>query len=135
MVTTTTRVTTMTAGDYCADPIIAVERESDRTIYTILETIISTSYTKRTVTAIVSVITRWNDGTFTHASSTTVYTEVLCGDISGDGNVGVSDVIAVQQAVSHLTTLSEEQEEQADLNDDGVVNVYDLVLLKREVMP
>ncbi|MDE5753029.1 MAG: dockerin type I repeat-containing protein, partial [Oscillospiraceae bacterium] len=56
------------------------------------------------------------------------------GDINGDGSFGVSDVVLLQKWLlevpdTHLTNWW-----TADFNDDNVLNVFDLCLMKRALI-
>ena len=56
------------------------------------------------------------------------------GDIDGDGKVGASDIVAVSNYITGKGELTEEQLIIADMNDDGVVNVFDQMLIRRTVL-
>lgn len=53
------------------------------------------------------------------------------GDLSGDGEVGVQDVILLLKSIAHSAVLTPEQIAAADVNGDGAVNVLDAVLIMR----
>ena len=61
-------------------------------------------------------------------------TATLVGDVTLDGSVNLSDVVAAQQYLLNKRTLSPEAGANADYNADNVCNVMDLVLLKRDVL-
>ncbi len=62
-------------------------------------------------------------------SLTGLYTSAaLSGDVDQDGSVGASDIRRVQDAVLGRNTLSADN---ADFSSDGIVNVFDLGILKR----
>ncbi|MGN1223862.1 MAG: carbohydrate-binding domain-containing protein [Ruminococcus sp.] len=61
-------------------------------------------------------------------------TATLVGDVTLDGSVNLSDVVAAQQYLLNRRTLSPEAGANADYNADNVCNVIDLVLLKRDVL-
>lgn len=65
------------------------------------------------------------------ASAATV---TLVGDVTLDGSVNLSDVVAAQQYLLNKRTLSAEAGVNADYNADGVCNVIDLILIKRAVL-
>ena len=54
------------------------------------------------------------------------------GDVDADGTVAVVDVVALQRYLLMVGTLNDAA--QADMNEDGVVDVFDLALLKRAVL-
>jgi hypothetical protein len=56
-------------------------------------------------------------------------TGTLKGDVSGDGVVNVLDLRLVLQAALHLITLTPEQQPQADVDDDGDVDMVDVTIL------
>lgn len=52
------------------------------------------------------------------------------GDVNGDGNVGAADLVTLRNwLLGKSDTL--EKWENADLCEDGVINVYDMVMLRR----
>lgn len=59
--------------------------------------------------------------------------EAVSGDVNYDGKISVSDVIAVNQWI-HKKSARVTNWKSADLNSDGVVNVVDLALLKKELL-
>lgn len=61
-------------------------------------------------------------------------TAALVGDVTLDGSVNLSDVVAAQQYLLNKRTLSAEAGANADYNADNVCNVIDLILLKRDVL-
>lgn len=61
-------------------------------------------------------------------------TATLVGDVTLDGSVNLSDVVATQQYLLNKRTLSPEAGANADYNADNVCNVIDLILLKRNVL-
>ncbi|MBR7084638.1 MAG: dockerin type I repeat-containing protein, partial [Oscillospiraceae bacterium] len=56
------------------------------------------------------------------------------GNILKNGSVGVADTICLQKYLHGKQKLTQEQAQLADMNDDGIVNVYDLILLKRKLI-
>lgn len=58
----------------------------------------------------------------------------LKGDINGDGDVTVADIVALSHCIIGKAVLESEDILYADMNDDGNVNVLDVVLLKRTVL-
>lgn len=55
------------------------------------------------------------------------------GDLNGDSNINIADAIKLQRFVMGSDILSEEEFLAADLNCDGVVNVYDFCLMKKQL--
>lgn len=56
------------------------------------------------------------------------------GDINMDGEISVADVIALQKYLHNQQSIKQYQFIWADFNQDGKVNVYDLALLKRNLL-
>ncbi|MBQ9695055.1 MAG: polysaccharide lyase, partial [Oscillospiraceae bacterium] len=61
-------------------------------------------------------------------TTTTTQTGSLPGDVDADGKVGVSDVIMMQKYLLGLGKLTDPA--QADLHKDGVIDIFDLAMLK-----
>ena len=60
--------------------------------------------------------------------------DVFYGDIDGDGDVGIVDIILLHQYLHCQKSFSQQQFEVADMNDDGKVNVIDMSLLKKQLL-
>ena len=56
------------------------------------------------------------------------------GDLNGDTNITLTDLIPLQKHLLLRTNLTTEQSALADLNSDGMINVIDLMLLKRTLL-
>ncbi|MBR0486023.1 MAG: glycoside hydrolase family 11 protein [Oscillospiraceae bacterium] len=56
------------------------------------------------------------------------------GDVTLDGSVNVSDLVAVHKYLLGMNKITLESFSNADINDDGNVNIYDLLLLKRQLL-
>ena len=52
------------------------------------------------------------------------------GDVSGDGNIDVSDATLVQMIAAETIVPSDEQRAAADVNRDGSVDVTDATLIQ-----
>ena len=61
------------------------------------------------------------------------YIVITLGDLSGNGDVGVADIIKLRKSLVGLTKLNKLQELAADTNQNGSVNVSDL-LKERKIM-
>ena len=59
-------------------------------------------------------------------------TENIPGDADGDGELTLTDVIAMQKYI--LTGGSLSHAENCDINGDGILNVIDLALMKKELL-
>ncbi|MCU6720642.1 leucine-rich repeat protein [Porcipelethomonas ammoniilytica] len=55
------------------------------------------------------------------------------GDVQTDAEVNTSDVVLLQKYLVKNETLNEHQLAVADINNDGQINVFDLMLLKRKL--
>ncbi len=59
----------------------------------------------------------------------------LEGDVSGDGRLGVDDLIMIKQHIlSGGQSLNEEQRRLADVNHDGRINIFDLLAIKLAIL-
>ena len=56
------------------------------------------------------------------------------GDLFGDGSTDIVDLIFMQKYLLGNLQLLDEQHSLADINQDGIVNVVDLLLLKRKLI-
>lgn len=56
------------------------------------------------------------------------------GDVNGDGEINVQDVVLVMRHVIELETLTLAQQALADVNGDGVVNVQDVTLIMQKAL-
>ena len=59
--------------------------------------------------------------------------DISIGDINEDGEISIADVVTLSGYLLGRAPLSDSQKQAADLTDDGKLNVFDLILLKREV--
>lgn len=60
--------------------------------------------------------------------------EIIQGDINADQKLSYVDFILMIQYMLNDITFTEEQLKSADMNDNGVLNVFDLVRLKRYIL-
>lgn len=60
-------------------------------------------------------------------------TPMLMGDVNCDGEIAVTDIVYLQKYLLGMETLNVQAYENADLHADGVVDVFDLGMLKRMV--
>ena len=68
------------------------------------------------------------------ASPLAVPPEKLKGDVNGDGVLTVADIVTVCNHLLGRAAMTEEQCELADMNDDGKVDVFDLIRVRRAVI-
>ena len=59
--------------------------------------------------------------------------DISIGDINEDGEISIADVVTLSGYLLGRAPLSDSQKRAADLTDDGKLNVFDLILLKRKV--
>ena len=69
------------------------------------------------------------DGIITDQVRIAVY-----GDADGDARAGVSDLLAVKSFILGRWNPDEAQRAAADVNRDGVINIFDLVTLKMQIL-
>lgn len=55
----------------------------------------------------------------------------ITGDIDTDGKLTVNDLVLINKHLLAVSTLTAEQCSKADLNGDGVIDVFDLVMLRK----
>ncbi|MDE6783811.1 MAG: dockerin type I repeat-containing protein [Ruminococcus sp.] len=53
------------------------------------------------------------------------------GDIDGDGKIAVADLVSLEYYILGRDKLSSEQFSSADINNDGKVDTFDFVLLRK----
>ena len=56
------------------------------------------------------------------------------GDVYRDGLVNLTDVVYLQKYLLKQVVLTFEEYQNADVNDDGKVNIFDLMLQKKELL-
>ncbi len=62
------------------------------------------------------------------------YSVVIYGDIDGDSNISVVDLLYIKKSILGDISLSGANKEAADINKDGRVDVVDLLLLKKYLL-
>ncbi|MBE6904381.1 MAG: hypothetical protein E7480_07215, partial [Ruminococcaceae bacterium] len=62
------------------------------------------------------------------------YKTVIYGDVSCDGQIGITDLLTIKKRVLYDTYLSGECFEAADIVKDGKLNVFDMILLQRYML-
>ncbi|MCI0439170.1 MAG: DNRLRE domain-containing protein [Chloroflexi bacterium] len=91
-------------------------------VFTSIAAALASAYTLHALTS----VTRSVDATVTVRL---VDTLGLCGDLNGDGKVGIADVVISLQALVELFTPSAAQLILGDLNRDGDLGVADTIIL------
>lgn len=57
----------------------------------------------------------------------------VLGDMNGDDSVNIADFVFMQKYILGGQEITEEQYKNADMNDDGYVDSFDMVLLRRKL--
>lgn len=92
---------------------------------------------KWTVSTMTTAATTTTTTTASTTSSTTTKQPVetpVSGDINCDGKVTIADAVMLQKYILQTGTLTKEQGKYADLDMDGVINSFDMVLLRRIII-
>ncbi|MBQ8825237.1 MAG: C40 family peptidase [Ruminococcus sp.] len=55
------------------------------------------------------------------------------GDLNHDNEITISDTVIFQKYILGMQTLTQEQAKFADLTQDGIINIFDLTLLKHKL--
>ena len=71
--------------------------------------------------------------TFSSDTKQYTFTFLVYGDVTGEGNINSRDMTALSNYLIGAATLSELQQEAADLNQDGVVDSADLFILYNQI--
>ncbi|WP_197068327.1 glycoside hydrolase family 2 TIM barrel-domain containing protein [Candidatus Soleaferrea massiliensis] len=72
---------------------------------------------------------------FTGSDEYSMYQEVaVYGDADGNGSIGVSDLLQMKAAILGRADFSDAQFVATDVNEDGILNIFDLVMLKMEIL-
>jgi hypothetical protein len=62
------------------------------------------------------------------------WTVVVAGDVNGDGNISVSDMLAVKAHVLNKSKLTGAAAEAADTNGDGFISITDFIQIKAHIL-
>ena len=60
--------------------------------------------------------------------------EEILGDVNGDGTFGVADVVLLQKWLHAVPDTKLPKWKMADINEDGILNVIDLALMKQKLL-
>ncbi|MDE7122310.1 MAG: dockerin type I repeat-containing protein, partial [Oscillospiraceae bacterium] len=60
--------------------------------------------------------------------------EIIAGDVDLDEKTTILDVVILQKYLLNQYRLTEQEYARADLNQDSVVNIYDLCILKKNLI-
>lgn len=67
----------------------------------------------------------------TDTDTDTDKSNIMLGDVTGDGQVKMNDVVMIQKAIAKLIELTDEQTLAADVNRDGKVTMADVVTIQK----
>jgi len=85
------------------------------------------------VTVSEAIVTKSDASAYTNITaaglSLTVGSNILLGDVNGDGVVSITDVLKVCQAINGAVTLTVDQQTAADVSKDGVVSIKDALYI------
>ncbi|MBR7085855.1 MAG: dockerin type I repeat-containing protein, partial [Oscillospiraceae bacterium] len=78
----------------------------------------------------------WGDGqpSLDEIQTTEANPEILLGDVNLDGIRSIADVVLMQKYLAGKEKFSTEQYAVSDMNQDNSTNIYDYILLKRELL-
>ena len=60
-------------------------------------------------------------------------TDVLLGDVNGDGVVTLKDILITRKYVAGVASLTEEELSRGDINGDGVITLKDVLTMRKMV--
>ncbi|MDE6019741.1 MAG: leucine-rich repeat protein [Ruminococcus sp.] len=58
----------------------------------------------------------------------------ILGDVNGDGKTTIVDVVGMQKYLFNFKTITKETLKKLDLNDDGRFNIFDMAVLKKQII-
>ena len=58
---------------------------------------------------------------------------VMLGDVTGDGQIDVNDVTAIQLYIAQNQSFTDKQKEAADVNKDGIISVLDVTRVQQYI--
>lgn len=70
----------------------------------------------------------------TKGTTSISYTVVIYGDVSGDGAIGIGDLVSTKKYLLSQGQLSEACYAAADVDRDGKITVRDLVMIKKHIL-
>ena len=73
-------------------------------------------------------------GTVLNFDDGSSYTNVLLGDLSGDGKINSADILKIRLHLLNTNLLSGAYKEAADSNGDGKINSADLLLIRQYLL-
>ena len=77
---------------------------------------------------------QWTKPTFVVKNSAGTETPPPSGDVNGDGNLSVLDVVLIINEILYGGVLDDEGVYNADITNDGTLNVLDVVVLVNTIL-
>ena len=128
----TTTETTTTTDATTTETTTTTEATTTKTTTT---TEATTTEAVTTTEATTTVMTTTTESTTTTEAATQAPTaEFLWGDVNGDEEVGVLDIVMLQKYLLGCTKLTADEAVRADCDHNGKINGFDLGLLKKYVL-
>ena len=91
--------------------------------------------TKRFTAAVLTLIILISSvGCFTVSASSAQSDDYIAGDINGDGNINMLDIIMLRRYLLNSAENPADNELAADTNGDTAVNMLDVILLRRHLL-
>lgn len=107
------------------------------TIQTMVQKVSSTANVKITNSAGVSKTDKLATGdkvTIINGGDAKTYTVSLLGDLSGDGEINIADLLKIKKAILGYLNLDNEYLKAADINSDNKIDIADLLKIKKHIL-
>ena len=127
----------MTAASYdkCLVEVSAASTESGANVQQWENTNSSCQkWIAQTITTTKTTTTTSTTTTSTTATTEPPVPEVVPGDVNSDGKVSIADAVLLQQYILRKEKLTPEQGKAADVCKDGVLDSFDMVLIRRLII-
>lgn len=124
-------------GSSCQDWNIKAFTTTSSTAATTAATVTTSTTVKTTAKTTVPSTTNVSVVTTTIDDDPTIPTEpdkIIIGDLNGDGKVSAADIVMIHKYLIKEQKFTFKQIKSADVNEDGIVNVIDSVIIKRMVI-
>ncbi len=140
-ITTTTSATTTTTTTTTSTPVTTTTTTASKPITTTTTTTTSTPVTTTTTTTSKPITTTTTTTTTKPATTTTTNTTtttavtttqppvMVAGDFNGDGCLDISDAV-----LCNLSVLGKRSDCDCDYDNDGYVDIFDLILIRKNLM-
>lgn len=93
-----------------------------------------TVYKSDGVTVHTGTIGTGNIVKVSNGTATVSYTAIIYGDVSGDGSIGIGDLVTTKKYLLNQGQLGDFQFAAADVDKDGSVTIRDLVTIKKHIL-